>query len=47
MVIADLPGVFSDLPGDQDARRKILPIASKSTTATITVDKAGLVKSTP
>lgn len=47
MVIADLPGVFADLPGDQDARRKILPIASKSTSATITVDKSGLVKSTP
>ncbi len=47
MVIADLPGVFPDLPGDQDARRKILPIASKTTTATITVDKAGLVRSTP
>lgn len=47
MVIADLPGVFADQPGDADARRKILPMSSKSTTATITVDKAGLVKSTP
>ncbi len=47
MVIADLPGVFPDLPGDSDARRKILPISSKSTSATITVDKAGLVKATP
>ncbi len=47
MVIADLPGVFPDLPGDSDARRKILPIASKSTSATIVVDKSGLVKSTP
>ena len=47
MVIADLPGVFADLPGDADARRKIYPISSKSTTATIVVDKSGLVKSTP
>ena len=47
MVIADLPGVFADAPGDADPRRKILPISSKSTTATITVDKSGLVKSTP
>ena len=47
MVIADLPGVFADAPGDSDARRKILPMSSKSTTATITVDKSGLVKSTP
>ena len=46
MVIADLPGVFSDQPGDADARRKILPL-SGSATATITVDKAGLVKATP
>ena len=46
MVIADLPGVFPDLPGDADARRKILPL-SGSATATITVDKSGLVKSTP
>ena len=47
MVVADLPGVFSDLPGDQDSRRKILPVSSKSATATITVDKSGLVKATP
>lgn len=47
MVIADLPGVFPDLPGDSDARRKILPINSKSTSATIVVDKSGLVKNTP
>ena len=47
MVIADLPGVFADAPGDADPRRKILPISSKSETATITVDKTGLVKSTP
>ena len=47
MVIADLPGVFADMPGDADARRKILPMSSKTGTATITVDKAGLVKSTP
>ena len=47
MVIADLPGVFADAPGDADARRKLLPMSSKSPTATITVDKSGLVKSTP
>ena len=47
MVIADLPGVFADQPGDADARRKFLPMSSKSTTATITVDKSGLVKSMP
>ena len=47
MVIADLPGVFTDLPGDSDQRRKILPVASKSPTATIVVDKTGLVRSTP
>lgn len=47
MVIADLPGVFSDLPGDADQRRKILPIASKSTSATIIIDKTGLVRSSP
>lgn len=47
MVVADLPGVFPDLPGDADARRKILPISAKSNTATIVVDKSGLVKSTP
>ena len=49
MVIADLPGVFSDLPGDADQRRKIIPITSKSKTnsATIVVDKTGLVRSTP
>jgi hypothetical protein len=47
MVVADLPGVFPDLPGDADARRKILPISSKSTTATIVVDRSGLLKSTP
>ena len=47
MVIADLPGVFPDLPGDSDARRKIYPINSKRTTATVVVDKSGLVKSTP
>lgn len=46
MVIADLPGVFSDQPGDADARRKILPL-SGSASATITVDKSGLAKSTP
>ena len=49
MVIADLPGVFADMPGDADQRRKIIPIHSKSktTTATIVVDKTGLVRSTP
>ena len=47
MVIADLPGVFADAPGDADARRKILPLASKTTSVTIVVDKAGLVRSTP
>ena len=47
MVIADLPGVFSDLPGDADQRRKIIPLASKATSATIVVDKTGLVRSTP
>ena len=47
MIIADLPGVFPDLPGDSDARRKILPINSKNPSATIVVDKAGLVKNTP
>ena len=49
MVIADLPGVFSDLPGDADQRRKTIPISSKSksTSATIVVDKTGLVRSTP
>ena len=46
MVIADLPGVFPDLPGDSDARRKIYPVNSKSTTATIVVDKSGLLKQT-
>ncbi len=47
MVIADLPGVFSDLPGDSDQRRKLIPIAGKATSATIVVDRAGLVRSTP
>ncbi len=49
MVIADLPGVFADLPGDADQRRKIIPITSKTktTSATIVVDKTGLVHSTP
>ena len=46
MVIADLPGAFSDLPGDADARRKLLPV-SGTASATITVDKTGLLKSTP
>ena len=46
MVIADLPGVFADLPGDSDQRRKIIPIAGKATSATIVVDRAGLVRST-
>ena len=46
MVIADLPGVFSDLPGDADQRRKLIPIAGKVTSATIVVDRAGLVRST-
>ena len=47
MVIADLPGVFADLPGDADQRRKLIPIAGKATSATIVVDRAGLVRSTP
>ena len=50
MVIADLPGVFSDLPGDADQRRKVIPVTSKgskTTSATIVVDKTGLVRSTP
>ena len=47
MVIADLPGVFADLPGDADQRRKIIPIKSKTPSATIVVDKTGLVRSTP
>ena len=47
MVVADLPGVFADLPGDADQRRKIIPIKSKSPSATIVVDKTGLVRSTP
>ena len=47
MVIADLPGAFSDAPGDADPRRKLLPISSPSKTATVTVDKTGLLKSTP
>ncbi len=47
MVIADLPGVFPDLPGDSDARRKLIPLNSKSASATIVVDKSGLVKNTP
>ncbi len=46
MVIADLPGVFSDLPGDADQRRKLIPIAGKTTSATVVVDRAGLVRST-
>lgn len=47
MIIADLPGVFSDMPGSDDPRRKIIPISSSSPTATIMVDKAGLMPSTP
>lgn len=50
MVIADLPGVFNDAPGDADPRRKVIPLAakgSKVTTATVVVDKTGLVRSTP
>lgn len=47
MVIADLPGVFADLPGDADQRRKIIPVAGKVPVATIVVDKTGLVRSAP
>ncbi len=47
MVIADLPGVFPDLPGDSDQRRKIIPISGKASSATIVVDNSGLVKQTP
>ena len=29
VVLADIPGVFDDLPGDADPRRKILPLSGK------------------
>lgn len=30
VVLADVPGVFEDLPGDADPRRKILPLTGKT-----------------
>ena len=42
VVIADLPGVFQDLPGDSDPRRKIIPVG-KSATVTVRLSPSGLV----
>ncbi|HEY2342868.1 MAG TPA: hypothetical protein VGH90_07560, partial [Chthoniobacteraceae bacterium] len=41
VVLADLPGVFQDQPGDADPRRKIIPVA-KSATVTVRITPSGL-----
>jgi hypothetical protein len=41
VVLADLPGVFQDAPGDADARRKIIPVG-KAATVTVRVSPTGL-----
>jgi hypothetical protein len=41
VVLADLPGVFQDLPGDSDPRRKIIPVG-KSATVTVRITPSGL-----
>lgn len=41
VVIADLPGVFQDLPGDSDPRRKTIPVG-KAATVTVRLTPSGL-----
>lgn len=41
LVIADLPGVFQDLPGDSDPRRKSISVG-RSATVTVRISPSGL-----
>ncbi len=40
-VLADLPGVFQDMPGDSDPRRKTIPVG-KSATVTVRLSPSGI-----
>ena len=44
-VLADLPGVFQDMPGDADPRRKLIPVA-KNDTVSIRITPTGLMVET-
>ncbi len=49
-VLALLPGLYDDAPGDKDPRRQILPLAScrwSSTNVQMTVQKTGIITTTP
>jgi hypothetical protein len=49
-VLALLPGLYDDAPGDKDPRRQILPLAScrwPSTDVKLLVQKEGIITVTP
>jgi hypothetical protein len=46
IVFADLPGVFADLPGDADPRRKSISVG-KSATVTVRMSPSGLTVESP
>ena len=44
-VLADLPGVFQDMPGDADPRRKLI-LVNKNDTVSVRITPAGLLVET-
>ena len=44
-VLADLPGVFQDMPGDADPRRKLIPVG-KNDTVSVRITPTGLMVET-